>query len=78
MKPTAPPVRPPLPALTAMEQWYLTCLDTLSKHLKRAPTVHELAAYCGRSKSPVFDAMQSLKHKRRVRQNKQKRFEVVT
>jgi len=74
----APPAPPPLPALTAMEEWYLTCLGTLSKHLQRAPTIHELASYCQKTKSPVFDAMQALKHKKYVRQNKQKRFEVVT
>ncbi len=60
-----------------MEEWYLTCLDTLSRHLKRAPTVHELASYCNKTKSPVFDAMQSLKHKQRVTQDENRRFVVV-
>ena len=72
-----PPPAPVLPDLTAKETWYLECLRILSKHLGRPPVVHELAAYCGRSKSPVFDAMVSLKHKGRVTQDADKRFVVV-
>lgn len=72
----APPPRPVLPALTAMERWYLECLRVWSEHYKRAPRMHELAAYCGKTKSPVFDAMQSLKHKGYVVQNSDQRFEV--
>lgn len=71
------PDPPPLPELTTMEAWYLECLRLLSKHLKRAPKVHELASYCGRTKSPVFDAMVALRHKGYVAQDADKRFVVV-
>jgi hypothetical protein len=76
---------PPLPprqrqALTVAETWYVQCLGILTAHLKRPPSMPELAAYCRRAVNPVFTALcraESKGHLRRVGRGKQRKFLVV-
>ncbi len=76
---------PPLPprqrqALTAGESWYVQCLAILTEHLKRPPSMPELAAYCRKAVNPVFTALvraEGKGHVRRVGRGKKRKFVLV-
>jgi DNA-binding IclR family transcriptional regulator len=69
----AAPAPPRQEALTAIEAWYLECLRILSVHLKRPPSLPELAKYCKRTITPVLRALQSCEHKGHARQDRRSR-----
>ena len=73
LPPIPEPVRPPM---TPKEQYYLQALALWTRHMKRPPALHELAAYCGRTRTPVHDALVSLEHKGYVQRNAERKFEV--
>lgn len=50
-----------------MEGYYLQCLRVWSHRMRRAPWVHELAAFCHKSQTAVYSALISLEHKGWVR-----------
>jgi hypothetical protein len=61
--------RPPEPAReapTRMEGWYLECLRRWIQATGSAPTLHELAHLCKRSRSAVYSALISLEYKGHV------------
>lgn len=64
-------------ALTPTEEWYRDCLRIWSDHHGRAPTIIELASYVDRSHTPVWQAMRALVAKGYVRQNGERRYEVI-
>lgn len=49
--------------MTVMESWYLDCLVRWTTIKRRAPVLHELAAFCKRSQTAVYAALVSLEHK---------------
>jgi DNA-binding IclR family transcriptional regulator len=63
--------------MTPKEQYYLQALKIWTRHYRRPPALHELAAYVGRTRTPVHDALVSLEHKGYVERNEDRRFEVV-
>lgn len=63
--------------MTPMEQYYLTALATWTQHMRRPPALHELAAYLGKTRTPVYDALVSLEHKGYVARNASRHFVVV-
>jgi DNA-binding IclR family transcriptional regulator len=80
---TPPPVPRAVPS--KMESWYLECLRVWTRKQKRAPWVHELAAWCRKSQTAVYSALVSLEHKGYVRRvgedptvKANRRFEVVS
>lgn len=79
IKPTrkipAPPAPPkPHEALTATERWYLECLKILSAHLKRPPSLPELATYCKRTVTPTYLALLSCERKGHARRDRQRKW----
>ncbi len=60
-----------------MESHYLTALSIWTAHMGRPPMIHELAAYCNKTRSPVYGALVSLEHKGYVLRNDARQFEVV-
>lgn len=75
------PKPPPLKAIpastrppTQIENWYLTCLRTLTAHYGRPPSIVELAKYCKRAINPTWEAMRSLEAKGNVKRNERRRF----
>lgn len=46
-----------------MESYYLECLIRWTGVMHRAPFVHELAGWLGKSKTAVYSALISLEHK---------------
>lgn len=46
-----------------MELWYLECLRRWIVSHRRSPVIHELAAFCGKSKTAVHSALVALEHK---------------
>ncbi len=73
-------IPPPPPApnvreeLTAIEGWYLRCLQTLTAHLQRPPSLPELAQYCRRTVTPTYLALLSCERKGHARRNKARRW----
>jgi hypothetical protein len=61
-----PPPRERLP-ITPLEAWYRQCLAIMTAHLKRPPSIYELAAWIGKSRTSVYAALCSLEHKGAVR-----------
>lgn len=61
-----------------MEAHYLQALTIWTQYMGRSPALHELAAYCKRTRSPVYGALVSLEHKGYVRRNPARQFEVVS
>jgi hypothetical protein len=61
------PPRVPIHHPTATELHYLQCLQAWTKRRGRAPWVHELAAWVGKSSTAVYSALISLEHKGYVR-----------
>lgn len=59
----AKPPPPPTDAMTPMESWYLECLVRCTHKLRRAPVLHELAAFCKKSQTACYTALISLEHK---------------
>lgn len=58
--------RPPDPSgnqPTSMELWYLECLRRWIKAHGRSPVIHELAAFCAKSRTAVHSALIALEHK---------------
>ncbi len=71
-----PKPAPPAPTreqLTPTEFWYLTCLRILSDHLKRPPSLPELAQYCGRTLTPTYLALLSCERKGHAKRNRRSR-----
>lgn len=67
-----------------MEAYYLDCLRRWTHRMKRAPWVHELAAWVRKSHTAVYSALISLEHKGYVRRvgtdpakKSDRRFEAV-
>lgn len=46
-----------------MELWYLECLRRWITAKGRSPVIHELAAFCGKSKTATHSALVALEHK---------------
>lgn len=80
MKRSTAPKAPPAPqreALTAIEAWYLECLRLLTVHLKRPPSLPELATYCKRTVTPTYLALCSCERKGHARRNRARKWELV-
>lgn len=58
----------------------MQCLVILSAHLKRPPSMPELAAYCRKAVNPVYTALcraEGKGHVRRIGKGKKRKFVVV-
>lgn len=60
--------------ITPVEQWYLDCFRLLAKHLKRSPTIPELARYCDRAVFPTWEALCRLEAKGKLTRGPRRRF----
>lgn len=71
------PAPPSQEALTPTEHWYLTCLDLLSTHLKRPPSLPELAQYCKRTITPTYLALLSCERKGHAKRDRRRKWHLV-
>jgi DNA-binding IclR family transcriptional regulator len=60
-----------------MEVWYQRCLQRWTAANKRTPTLDEIAAYCGKSRSAAYSALVALEHKGQLARDQDRRFVVV-
>ena len=64
-------------ALTPIEAWYLHCRALLAAHLRYAPSIPEIATYCGRTTTPVYLALLRCEAKGHLKRNERGTFEAV-
>lgn len=75
--PARPAAPKPTEELTAIEAWYLECLRLLSAHLRRPPSIPELAQYCGRTVTPTYLALLSCERKGHAKRNRARKWELL-
>lgn len=68
--------REPTRELKPLEHWYLECLTRLARHMRRAPTVRELAAKIDRTSTPTYRMLSHLVGLGYVTQDVNGRFHV--
>lgn len=65
------------PHMTPREAEILRALSHWTGHMRRPPVLHELAAFLGLTRTPVYDALVHLEHKGYVMRNDARQFVVV-